>query len=296
MKDSYHISVLLKEAVDSLSVEPGKLYIDGTLGGGGHTAEILERGGKVLGIDFDEDALAYNKLRIENGEVRNGKNVTLAKGNFRDIDAIAKENGIEKVAGIVLDIGVSSHHFDDVGRGFSFQHEAPLDMRMDQDLEVNAADLLNVLSKNELAELFLKLGEEWKAKPIAEAIVKARQVSSIKTTTDLVEVVKRVIPGGKPGINPATKVFQALRIAVNDELNNLRDVLPKAVDLLEPNGRLAVISFHSLEDRIVKNAFKQFAQEGKGTIVTKKPLVPSEEEIGRNKRARSAKLRVFEKI
>lgn len=294
-KDFYHSSVLLNEAVDSLDVQPGKIYIDGTLGGGGHTGLILDRGGKVLGIDFDDDALANaeKELRSEKQEVRD--RLTLVRGNFKDVDRIANEQGIKGVSGILLDLGVSSHHFDEGQRGFSFQHEATLDMRMDQTLQVKAADLINVLSKNDLAELFLKLGEEWKAKAIADAIVKARHINPIKTTTELSQLVSKVVPKGKPGINPATKVFQALRIAVNDELNNLREVLPKAVDLLDPGGRLAIITFHSLEDRIVKHTFRDWATDGLGIIITKKPILPSEEEIESNKRARSAKLRVFEK-
>lgn len=296
-KDTYHISVLLQEAVDALQVEPGKNYIDGTLGGAGHTTAIVERGGRVLGIDFDDDALANagEEFKAQKSKVKIGEDVILAKGNFKDVDTIAAEHGIENVAGILLDLGVSSHHFDEGERGFSFQYEATLDMRMDQSLQVKAADLVNVLSKNEMAELFLRLGEEWKAKQIADAIVKARQVSPITTTTELSRIVSKVVPGGKPGINPATKVFQALRIAVNDELNNLQEVLPKAVALLEPGGRLAIISFHSLEDRIVKNAFREFENQGLGTIITKKPMVPTKEEAEVNKRARSAKLRIFEK-
>ena len=296
MKDTYHSSVLLHEAIDSLQIKPGKTYIDGTLGGAGHTREILKRGGRVLGIDFDQDALSNAKLRVESGELRNDKSLILARGNFKDVDKIAQEHGVENAAGILLDLGVSSHHFDEVGRGFSFQHEAELDMRMDQTLTLKAADLINVLPKHELAELFLKLGEEWKAKAIADAVAKARQVSPIKTTTELAKIVSKVVPSGKPGINPATKVFQALRIAVNDELNNVREVLPKAVHLLERGGRLVIITFHSLEDRIVKHTFKDFAADGLGTIITKKPIVPSDEEDERNKRARSAKLRVFEKV
>ncbi len=292
--DTYHVSVLLQEAVDALEVKSGKKYIDGTLGGGGHTGEILKRGGMVLGIDFDEDALEYVKanceLRIANCEL------ILAGGNFKDIDTLAKENGFENVAGILLDIGVSSHHFDTAERGFSFQKEGPLDMRMDQTLNVKAADLINILTKGEMYELFTKLGEEWGARPIIESIISARQIKPIETTSELAQIIRKVAPRSKSESNPATRIFQALRIAVNDELNSLREVLPKAVALLSPGGRLAVISFHSLEDRIVKHTFKDFESKELGKIITKKPVIPGEDEVERNKRSRSAKLRVFEKI
>ncbi len=292
---TYHVSVLLNEAVDALEVKPGKKYIDGTLGGGGHAQEVLSRGGIVLGIDFDEDALDHVKLKVESGELRNGNNLILARGNFKDIDRIAKENNFENVAGIILDLGVSSHHFDEAGRGFSFQKEGPLDMRMDQDLAVKASDLINVLTKGELYELFTKLGEEWNVRSIIDRIIVARQIKPIETTSELAQIINGGNPGYKSDTNPATRIFQALRIAVNDELNSLREVLPKAVKLLALGGRLAIISFHSLEDRIVKNAFKEFEAEGLGKIITKKPIIPDEEEIRENRRSRSAKLRVFEK-
>ncbi len=288
----YHISVLLQEAVDALGVQVGKNYIDGTLGGGGHTGEILRRGGRVLGVDFDEDALEYVRKQL----TINNSQLTLARGNFKDIDALAKENGFENVVGILLDIGVSSHHFDTAERGFSFQKEGPLDMRMDQTLNVKAADLINILTKGEMYELFTKLGEEWGSRPIIESIISARQIKPIETTGELAQIISKVAPRSKSESNPATRIFQALRIAVNDELNSLREVLPKAVALLAPGGRLAVISFHSLEDRIVKHAFKDFESEGLGKIITKKPIIPTEQEVVHNKRARSAKLRIFEKL
>ena len=296
--DTYHISVLLQEAVDALKVKPGKKYIDGTLGGGGHTGAILERGGEVLGIDFDEEALEYvgEKLKVKSSKFKVGEDLVLARGNFKDIDVIAKEKGFKNVSGIILDLGVSSHHFDTAERGFSFQKEGPLDMRMDQSLHVKAADLINILTRGEMYELFTKLGEEWGARPIIESIIRARQIKPIETTGELAEIISRGKQRHKSESNPATRIFQALRIAVNDELNNLREVLPKAVALLAPGGRLAIISFHSLEDRIVKHTFKQFEDDGLGKIITKKPVVPGEEEIERNKRARSAKLRVFEKL
>ncbi len=292
--NTYHTSVLLQETLEHLQIKAGKQYIDGTIGGGGHTLEILKCGGSVLGLDVDEDALDFVKNKFGNGEI------VLVKGNFKDIDKIARENGFENVAGILFDLGVSSHHFDSPERGFSFAHNGPLDMRMDKDLSVKAGDLVNVLTKNELIELFTKLGEERFTRVIVARIIEARKIKRIETTAELAEIIRRAVPfikkGQSAGRNPATQVFQALRIAVNDELNSLIEALPKAVSLLESGGRLAIISFHSLEDRIVKRAFIDFEEKGLGTIITKKPIVPTEEEIAKNNRSRSSKLRVFEKL
>ena len=287
----YHISVLLEQTLAALQVEPGKKYIDATLGGGGHTSEIIQRGGIVLGLDVDSEALGFVKNKL-NGN----KELFLAKGNFRDIDRLAQENGFEKVAGILFDLGVSSHQFDAGERGFSFRYDAPLDMRMDRSLGVTAADLVNGLNKGELIELFEKFGEEYFGKKISQRILEARAMKLITTTGELAEIIVRAYPRGYKKIHPATKVFQALRIAVNDELNSLKDALPKAVNLLESGGRLVIISFHSLEDRIVKEYFKSVEQEKMGKILTGKPIEASEEETESNKRARSAKLRVLEKI
>lgn len=292
--NNYHVSVLLQETIDALRVEPGKRYIDGTLGGGGHTGEILDLGAEVLGLDFDEDALRFVSEKLKT-QITEGK-LKIAKGNFKNIDALANENGFTSVDGVLFDLGVSSHHFDEASRGFSVQKEGPLDMRMDQDLGVKAGDLLNILTKGELYELFSKFGEERFAYAISNSIVRARQVKRIETTTDLVAVINRVVPRGREQINPATRVFQALRIAVNDELNNITEALPKAFALLKRNGRVVVISFHSLEDRIIKNTFKEWEEKGLGTMITKKPIVPTDEEIEKNNRSRSSKLRVFEKI
>ena len=294
---NYHTTVLLNEAVDLLNIKKGKWYIDATLGGGGHSFEILKRGGRVLGIDTDQEALDYVREEIKNQKSKiKIDDFNLTKGNFKDIDEIAKKTGIEKVQGIIYDLGVSSHQLDDWSRGFSFQGEGLLDMRMDQDLGVKAADLINILTKGELIELFTKLGEEYFASRIAEGIVQARKIEHISTTLELSEIVRRNVPNFKSKINPATKVFQALRIAVNDEFNNLKESLPKAIKLLEPGGRMAVIAFHSLEDRIVKYQFREWEEAGIGKLVTKKPLIPSDEEIKNNKRSRSAKLRIIEKI
>jgi len=289
--DEYHKSVLLRETIDLLNIKPGGRYIDATLGGGGHTRAILNKGGIVLGIDADKDALDYVERKF-----RARKDLVLVKGNFKDIDKIAKEYGFLKVEGSIFDLGVSSHQLEKAERGFSFQKDGPLDMRMDQSLSVKALDLINILTKGELYKLFTEFGEERFAWTISESIVSARKVEPIITTLELVEIIKRAVPRQNKDINPATKVFQALRIVINDEQNVLREALPKAFELLESSGRLAVISFHSLEDRIVKNKFRELEAAGLGKIITKKPVTSSLNEIMINKRSRSSKLRVIEKI
>lgn len=288
--NEYHTSVLLHEAREVLRVRTGKKYIDATLGGGGHSLEIIKHGGIVLGIDVDAEALEFVRKNFK------FPNLTVTPGNFKDIDQIAKENEFIKVAGILFDLGVSGHQIDQEERGFSFQKDAPLDMRMDKKLSVSAKDLINALTKGELYELFTKLGEDHFAKVISDNIVSARGIKPITTTGELAKIVIRSYPKGYTKIHPATKVFQALRIAVNDELHNLQQALPKAVDLLEHEGRLVVISFHSLEDRIVKNYFKDFERKNLGKNLTEKPDIPSKEEMERNKKSRSAKMRVFEKL
>jgi 16S rRNA (cytosine1402-N4)-methyltransferase len=293
----YHESVLLKEAVDALDVETGNKYIDATLGGAGHTAEILRRGGIVLGIDADRDAITYVK---ENSkfEIRNSK-LKITHGNFSDIEILAKENGFEKVSGILFDLGVSSNQIDTAERGFSYLKSGPLDMRMDQELGVKASDLVNVLRKDELIKLFTNLGDEYRAKDIAERIIVRREEKPIATTDELVGILARSYGFREISdfakAKSSKKVFQALRIAVNDELGSLESALPGAIELLEKNGRLVVITFHSLEDRIVKRAFLEFEKKGKGKVITKKPILPGLEEIKRNSRSKSAKLRVFER-
>jgi 16S rRNA (cytosine1402-N4)-methyltransferase len=286
----YHTPVLLDEVINALHIVPGKKYIDATLGGGGHTQEILKRGGVVLGIDQDEDAIEYVKEKVISEKLEVRSNLILAKGNFRNIGEIAKENGFGIVSGILLDIGVSLHQLQTKERGFSFLQDAALDMRMDPSASsgqaATAADLVNGLYQNELTELFEKYGEEPNARRMADAICSARKIKKIETTGELAAIIETVRKRvGR--IHPATQVFQALRIAVNDELGALEEALPQAVALLEKNGTVAVISFHSLEDRIVKNYFKE---KGGTTLI-----VPGDEEIGKNPRARSAKLRVYEK-
>ena len=280
---NFHKSVLLTEVLEGLRVKPNEKYIDATLGGGGHSFEILKLGGIVLGIDVDKDALEY----IEKN--KKPESLTIARGNFKEIDKIAPEHNFDKMAGIIFDLGVSSHQIDDPTRGFSFQNEGPLDMRMDQDLGVRALDLIKVLTKGELNEIFAEFGEESRSWAISNAIVRARSIKPIETTTDLAKIVFAIAGQSK-------KVFQALRIVVNDELDSISEALPKALRLLKENGRLCVISFHSLEDRIIKRNFLEFERRGLGRIITEKPIIPTEKEIEGNKRARSAKLRIFEKI
>lgn len=291
---NYHTSVLLQEAVDGLQIQSGGKYIDATMGAGGHTEKIIEKGGIVLGIDQDIEAIQYVtenfQLAISNSQLR------IAQGNFAKLEEIAKENDFASVAGILFDLGVSSHQLNTAGRGFSFLQEAPLDMRMDAGLTVKAKDLVNGLNKGELIQLFTKYGEEPFAKRIAEKIVTERMKSPLETTTQLAALVASVYPKGLHKVHPATKVFQALRIAVNDELVSLEEVLPQAIQLLQKGGRIAVISFHSLEDRIVKHTFAVWEEKGLGKIITKKPIEPTEEEKEENRRSRSSKLRIFEKL
>ncbi len=291
LMSNFHTSVLLKEAIDLLQVKKGGKYIDATLGGAGHALEIIKRGGIVLGIDCDEEALNYVEKNFK---------LTLAKGNFRDLEEIARLNNFNKVSGIIFDLGVSSFQLENGKRGFSFLKGGPLDMRMDKELGVKASDLLNILPKGELYEIFIKLGEEHRARAISDGIVSARRIAPIQTTGDLSSVIQKAL-GIKGEITDFTKaniskrVFQALRIAVNDELENIRIALPKAMELLQSGGRVVVISFHSLEDRIVKQSFIEFEKQDMGKIISKKPIVSSEEELKKNPRSRSAKLRVFEK-
>lgn len=285
--DTYHVPALLNETIEGLNIKPGGKYIDATLGGAGHTKEILRLGGIVLGIDSDIDA-------IENAKQLNFKNLILVQGNFAHLKQIAQENNFLEVDGVLFDLGVSTHQLETENRGFSFNTNAPLDMRMDQSLAVSAKDLINGLNEGELSDLIYKLGEERFAKRIAREIVNARKVHPVTTCDELAKIILKSRPrSSQDRTHPATRTFQALRIAVNDELNSLRDSLPQAVDLLKGDGRIAVLSFHSLEDRIVKNFFKN---SNILKIITDKPITPSKEETLINPRARSAKLRLAEKI
>ncbi|MBI3103809.1 16S rRNA (cytosine(1402)-N(4))-methyltransferase RsmH [Candidatus Daviesbacteria bacterium] len=305
--EGYHESVLLNEVIEALRIRDA-WYLDATLGDGGHLIEIVKRGGKVVGIDVDPQALGRAQKRFkELGYLGSlGKRIKLIQGNFRDIkNLLHQQTDIkdQKFAGCIFDLGVSSLQLEDPERGFSFAREGPLDMRMDPTLSVRALDLVNAGGRKELDELFKTLGEEKYSGRLAAALVRAREVgkvtgnrlqgTGIQTTRDLAELVERVIGRKKGRIHPATKVFQALRIAVNDELNALPEGLDQVIDLIQKNGRIVVISFHSLEDRIVKNTFRQWQDQGVGQVLTKKPITPKEEEVRVNPRSRSAKLRVF---
>jgi len=297
----FHQSVLLKEVIENLKIKKNGKYIDGTVGGAGHSEAILKLGGNILGIDYDPEALNHAREHLSAACPFPDKSRELdaswrlVRGNFKDISKIAEDNNLKAVDGILLDLGVSSHQLETPERGFSFNSDAPLDMRMDPDLKVTAQDLINVLNKGELEKLFQKFAQEKRSRQLAEAIVNARSISPIKTGRQLAEIILK-IKYKKGKIHPATQIFQALRIAVNDEINNLKEVLPEALKILKSGGRLAIISFHSGEDRVVKQFFKD--QEEKGLIkkIFKKPLSPSFEEIKSNPRSRSAKLRVAEKI
>ena len=286
-----HKPVLLKEALDFLKVEKGKRFIDATVGEGGHALAIAQRGGIVLGIDQDPRILEQAKRSL-------GNKAVLIQGNFKEIERIARENIFTEVDGILMDLGISSWHLKESGRGFSFQKDEPLDMRADPNLSVTAADLLNGLTKNELKELFQKYGEEERAPQLAAAVVRARSLKPFRTTADLVWVVeklRRTKDARRDRIHPATKIFQALRIAVNDEVENLRSVLPRAFEVLGAGGRLVVVSFHSLEDREVKRFFRQMEEQGRGLVLTEKPLTPTAAEVAQNPQSRSARLRAIKR-
>jgi 16S rRNA (cytosine1402-N4)-methyltransferase len=308
----FHKPVLVAEIIASLQCRAGAVFLDGTLGGGGHAFEILRNSapdGRLIGIDVDGDALRQAEKHLASF----GDRKILVKGNFADMKTILSGMGIKEMEGILLDLGVSSHQLDTAERGFSFTLDAPLDMRMDRDRGPSAYDLVHTFSQQELAVLIRKFGEERMAGRISRAIVKRRALSPIRTTVDLAALVAGTLPGirGPARIHPATRTFQALRIAVNDELANLQQALVDGMELLKPGGRFSVISFHSLEDRIVKNAFYT-AEKGcicppdlpvcacgrKPTmkVLTRKPVVPGEVEIRDNPRARSAKLRTAERI
>jgi len=310
--DTYHTPVMVGEVIASLRLWPGALTVDGTVGGGGHAEAILENtapDGILIGIDADSDALGAAEKRL----ARFGKRAILVKGNFAEMETILATKEIGTVDGILLDLGVSSHQLDTADRGFSFSQDAPLDMRMDKGRAASASDLVNALPWQELARIIRDYGEERMAGRIARAIVKERTHSPIRTTTDLAGVVVRALPrdAEHQRIHPATRTFQALRIAVNDELASLRKALADGTERLKPGARFSVISFHSLEDRIVKNAFRN-GEKGctcppdlpvcacggkpKLKVVTRKPVTPGDAEISDNPRARSAKLRTAERI
>lgn len=302
--NEYHIPVLLKETINALKIKPGGKYIDATLGGGGHSEEIIRAGGELLALDVDPEAVKYaeerlGKVFMETQQLGITQNPPkIVQENFSKIDEVARENNFLHVDGILFDLGVSSHQLQVADRGFSFNQEGFLDMRMDPRLTVTAKDLVNGLNEGELSELFLKLGEEKHHRRYADEVCRARKTKKIETCDMLAGIILRAAPHRSKldRTHPATRVFQALRIAVNDELNSLRTALPKTVDLLREKGRLAVLSFHSLEDGIVKRFFLEMEKEHIFEIITPKPIVSKKEEIDINPRARSAKLRVVEKL
>jgi 16S rRNA (cytosine1402-N4)-methyltransferase len=307
MNDSPHQPVLYKEIIHALQPKRGGRYVDGTLGAGGHARGILEASapdGQLLGLDVDPQALALARKTLAPYEQR----IHLVQASYVSLSAQLAQLKWDAVDGILLDLGASSMQFDTPERGFSFQHDAPLDMRFGPSMAQTAADLVNKLSERELADLLYKYGEERDTRKIARAIIKARP---LHTTRELVAVIESVSPRRGGRVHPATRTFQALRIAVNEELASIEEVLPQAIAALRSMGRLAVISFHSLEDRIVKNFFREqsknlvnspyeriYEEERKATLkeVNRKPIIPSDEEIKNNPRARSAKLRIAEKL
>lgn len=298
--ENYHKSVLFEEVLEGLSVIPGEIYLDTTFGGGGHSLGILNSGGIVVALDTDNDAIENAKKNFDLGEkstgvwvTKDGK-LTLVKANFKDLDYVIKKNNFGKFAGVIFDLGVSSFMLDNPDRGFSFSKIGPLDMRMDQTLAVKASDLLNALNEGELYDLFIRLGEESNARRIARGVIQYRLEKKFETTTEFSNLIKQIIgPNFNKKIDPSTKVFMALRIAVNDELNVLKTALPKATNALRSGGRLAVISFHSMEDRIVKDYFKK--ETTKLKILNDKPITAATDEVKKNARSRSAKLRVAER-
>ncbi len=296
MEWTYHIPVMLREVIDYLRPAPGQTFVDATLGTAGHAEKILEKimpEGRLLGIDRDTESIEIAKERL----ARFGSSVELVHGNFMDIDTILGERGITKVDGMVFDLGISSFQLSNPERGFSFQKEGPLDMRLDRESYISAYDLVNNLNEEEISNILWTFGEERWHNRIARFLVAERQKHPILTTSQLSEIVARAIPGKYRHyrIHPATRTFQAVRIAVNRELETLKTAVEKAVTFLKPGGRICVISFHSLEDRIIKFSFREFAAGGILKIVTPKPLTPTYDETKINPSARSSKLRVGER-
>ena len=305
-----HKSVLLYETVGSLNIKPGGIYVDGTLGGGGHAYEVCKRlgGGRLIGIDQDADAIRAAGERLAPFKDK----VTIVRSNYQNIENVLKELNIEKVDGIYLDLGVSSYQLDTASRGFTYREDAPLDMRMDQRQTQTASDIVNGYEERELYRIIRDYGEDKFAKNIAKHIVAARQQSPIMTTGQLTQIIRESIPMKiqAAGGHPAKRTFQAIRIELNKELDVLRDSLDGMIDLLDDGGRLCIITFHSLEDRIVKTIFRKnenpctcppdfpvcvCGKKSKGRVITRKPILPSDEEMEENPRSKSAKLRIFEK-
>lgn len=300
MEEPRHKPVLLAEAIKFLICDPEGMYVDGTVGSGGHALLILERTapeGRLIGLDWDTQAIRRARQNL----AFFGKRVILINKNFKEIGEVLKNLAINKVNGILLDLGVSKEQIEDGERGFSFQREGPLDMRLSEEITTTARDLINNLSAAELRDIFRTYGEEKWAGRIAKAIVRQRQSAPINSTRELVNIIKKAIPCSPSRLHPATRTFQALRIAVNKELENLEIFLNQAPELLLPQGRIVIISYHSLEDRLVKNSFRELVRGNKQEssafhLLTPKPVTPTREEITSNPRARSAKLRAIEKI
>ena len=306
-----HKSVLLFETIDNLNIKPNGIYVDGTLGGGGHSFQILKQlgdGGRLIGIDQDEDALKAAGERLAIFEDK----VTMVRSNYCHMKQVLTDLGIEKVSGIVLDLGVSSYQLDEPERGFTYREDVPLDMRMDRRNPKTAKNIVNEYSEMELFRIIRDYGEDKFAKNIAKHIVAAREKKEIETTGELIEIIKAAIPAKvrATGGHPAKKTYQAIRIELNAELEVLQNSLDEMIDLLEDGGRICIITFHSLEDRIVKTIYKRnenpcicpshfpvcvCGKKSKGKVITRKPIVPSDEELEYNSRSKSSKLRVFER-
>lgn len=307
-----HVSVLLEETVEELNIKPDGIYVDGTLGGGGHAFHICQKlsdQGRYIGIDQDADAIAASSERLKEF----GSRVTIVRDNYRNMPKVLNELGIEQVDGILLDLGVSSFQLDEKERGFTYREDVPLDMRMDRRQSLTAREIVNEYSEMELFHVIRDYGEEKFAKNIAKHIVNKRKEHPIETTGELIEIIKAAIPMKVRAVggHPAKKTFQAIRIECNKELEVLKESLDAMIDLLKPGGRLCIITFHSLEDRIVKRAFKKnenpctcppnfpvcvCGNVSKGKQLTRKPIIPGEKELNENKRAKSSKLRVFERV
>lgn len=307
-----HRSVLLDETIEALNIRPDGIYADGTLGGAGHSSEICRRlgnGGRLIGIDQDGDAIKAATERLSDF----GQMVTIVRDNYVNMPSVLNDLGINGVDGILLDLGVSSYQLDTEERGFSYQHEAPLDMRMDDRNPMTAADIVNGYSLQELARVIREYGEDRFAQNIAKHICAEREKAPIETTVQLAEIVRQAIPMKMrvTGGHPAKRTFQAIRIELNRELTVLNDSIGNMIDILNPGGRLCIITFHSLEDRIVKEAFRKAENPctcppgfpvcvcgkiSRGKVITRKPIIPGEEEMKENRRSESAKLRVFERV
>ena len=306
-----HKSVLLDETIEMLNIKPNGIYVDGTLGGGGHSYEIckrLDKNGRLIGIDQDEAAILAGSKRLNEFK----EQVTIVRSNYSEMKQVIQKLGIDKVDGILLDLGVSSYQLDTPERGFSYRENAPLDMRMDTRNEITAKDIVNGYSEHELYRMIRDYGEDKFAKNIAKHIVRVREEKTIETTDELTEAIKAAIPMKirKNTGHPAKKTFQAIRIELNRELDVLKQSLEDMIEMLQEDGRICIITFHSLEDRIVKSYFRKAenpctcppnfpvcvcGNKSKGKVITRKPMIPSEQEIEENSRAKSSKLRVFER-